>query len=1023
MLGSALPTIAQTVEHITSAITADTTWDSDTNDDGLLDKIYLIDFAISVKAAGLGTTWNEGDGKVTLTIEPGTVIAGTGTGIGETAVVGSLVVTRAGRLDAQGTVNNPIVFTSVLEAESRYGIDIDGDEYVNDLALSPATDGGEWGGVILLGTAPINFVSGGVNVGERSIEGFPAGASADILYGGSSPNDDSGILRYVRIEFGGYEFAPNEEINGLTLGGVGCGTTVEYVEVVGNTDDGFEFFGGTLNTKHLVSFFNQDESFDLDQGHSGTHQFWFALQSRNSDNGSEADGGDGDTKTLLPLTNTKIYNATYIGGGAASNNGTANDGFRLKDNFAGQFHNSIFHDFGGNSIRIDDASTAAQVGVNLNFTNNVWGSFAAAGTQGQTAAADALLAQSGNTAVGTNPGFISLQRSSAGEIVSVDPRPVAGGAAWGTVTDGGLCTANYRGAFGSENWTQTWTYASCNGYVASCWIPDHSITVEHVTSAITANTTWDSDTNDDGRVDKIYLIDSAISVKAAGLGTSWNPGDAKVTLTIEPGTVIAGTGTGIGETAVVGSLVVTRAGRLDAQGTVTNPIIFTSVLEAESRYGIDIDGDEYVNDLALSPATDGGEWGGVILLGTAPINFASGGVNVGERSIEGFRAGASADILYGGSSPTDDSGILRYVRIEFGGYEFAPNEEINGLTLGGVGSGTTVEYVEVVGNTDDGFEFFGGTLSTRHLVSFFNQDESFDLDQGHSGTHQFWFAVQSQNSDNGSEADGGDGDTKTLLPLTDTKIYNATYIGGGALSNGGSANDGFRLKDNFAGQFHNSIFHDFGGNSVRIDDASTAAQVGAGLCFTNNIWGSFATAGTQGQTAAADALLAQLGNTAVGTDPALSAYWRTVAGEMVALDPRPSEASVAWGNSLLQGAPTQVAYRGAFGDSDWTRTWTYMSNYGYIEPCFGQFEIPAATFVVKGGGGLKITGVSLSGVNMTISFDAEVGKTYQVKHSVNIQSGFGEVGGASKTATSTAEAITFAVPGGPVGLFLIEEQP
>ncbi|MBK1834205.1 hypothetical protein [Roseibacillus ishigakijimensis] len=1010
--------LAVTVEKVSGDITEDTTWDSDTNDDGVVDKIYFFDSAVAVKTADYGDGWTAGGEKVTLTIEPGTVIAGTGSDAGSSgAQVGSLLVTRSGMIDARGEENCPIIFTSASEAEYRYGVDVDGDDFVVDVPNDPVFDGGEWGGVILLGNAPINFTSGSTNVGETSIEGFPAGSSADIVFGGEIADDSSGIMEYVRIEFGGFEFDSNEEINGLTMGGVGSGTTLRYIEVVGNTDDGFEYFGGTVNTSHLVSFFNQDESFDLDQGHQGTHQFLFAVQSTLSDNGTEADGGDGDEKGLEPFTLAKFYNVTYIGGGEESSAGNA---FRLKENFAGQFHNSIFTDYKGAVIRMDDQLTEDQVGVNLNFTNNLFGSFGATATGDNASGGDALLAQSGNTAINTDPELLGLVRGSEGDVVSVDPRPALTSPAYGSaLTQGGLWAANYRGAFGDENWARTWTYMSENGYLAESFIPNQfnrQVTVEHVAGDITADTTWDSDTNGDGLVDKIYFLDSAVAVKDAsyGDGGSWSEGGNKVTLTIKPGTVIAGTGSDAGSSgAQVGAVVVTRAGRIQAQGTANNPIIFTSASEAEYRYGVDVDGDDFVVDTAGDPAVDGGEWGGVILLGSAPINFTSGSANVGETSIEGFPAGSSADIVYGGSSPTDDSGILEYVRIEFGGFEFDVNEEINGLTMGGVGSGTTVRFVEVVGNTDDGFEYFGGTVDTSHLVSFFNQDESFDLDQGHQGRHQFLFAVQSTLSDNGTEADGGDGDDKTLTPLTSAQFYNVTYVGGG--EEGPSGNNGFRLKDNFAGQFHNSIFTDFGGAAVRMDDQTTANQVGVNLCFQHNVFGAFVGGATTGDNAAdAATLLAQAGNSAVGTDPQLSLLVRTD-GEVSAIDPRPALAGPAWGTTLLDGAPTEVDYRGAFGTSNWAHTWTYMSNHGYFNPSFEELSTPEATVVVKGdeAAGIEIVSCGMGEVAGTfdITFTTSADATYKVTGSLDLN-GFPTEIETGIAGTGSEVTVTVDIPGG-----------
>lgn len=987
-------------------ITADTTWDSDTNDDGVIDQIYFMDEAVTVKDSSYTSfsAWDTaGRPKVTLTIEPGTVIAGSGSGAGTTgAEVGALLVSRAGRVNAAGTAAKPIIFTSASQAEFLYGLDIDGDSFTNTFKPDPVLDGGEWGGVILLGSSVVNNVSGSANTGEKSIEGFPAGSSLDIVYGGGlTPvgDDDSGVLRYVRIEFGGFKFDEDDEINGLTMGGVGSGTEIEYVEVVGNTDDGFEWFGGTVNTKHLVSFFNQDESFDLDEGHQGTHQFLFAVLSSKSDNATEADGGNGDDKTLKPFTLSKFYNATYIGAGEGGKLGTS--AFRLKENHGGQYHNSIFTEFPEWLMRVDDADTIAQqTSGTLAFQNNIWGSFglnpggAGVDTEAESTpqedAENALLAGSGNTAVGTTAPFALFARAS-GEASKIDPRPVLGSSAWGgTLSQGGLCAANYRGAFGTENWAKSWTYMSENGYLVSSFDVPKALTIIDVSGTdITANTTWDSDTDDDGVVDTIYFMDEAVTVKDPSYTSfaAWDSAERpKVTLTIEPGTVIAGSGSGAGTTgAEVGALLITRAGRIDAQGTANNPIVFTSASQAEFLYGCDIDGDSFVNTFKPDPVLDGGEWGGVILLGTAQVNNVSGSANTGEKSIEGFPAGSTLDIVYGGGlSPEngDDSGVMRFVRIEFGGFKFDEDDEINGLTMGGVGSTTDLSYIEVVGNTDDGFEWFGGTVNTKYLVSFANQDESFDIDEGHDAKHQFLFALMSTLSDNGTEADGGNGDDKTLAPLTTGMLYNATYVGGGEAGKLGTS--AFRVKENHAGQYHNSIFTEFPEWLMRVDDADTIAQQEAGiLCFSHNIWGSFGlnAGGSQTDTEAEstaqedaeDALLAGLGNTATGTDPQLSVFVRT-ADEVSTIDPRPSLDGPAWGSNLLDGAPMEVDFRGAFGTENWAQTWTYLSNNGYFEPCFIEDQdIPTASIVVKAGEGIEITSTVVLGngdVEITVVGDA-----------------------------------------------------
>lgn len=216
----------------------------------------------------------------TLTIEPGTVIKG------EKVSKGSLIVEPGGKIMAQGTVDKPIVFTSDQPKGSR--------SY------------GDWGGLILCGNAPTN------NSGTPQIEGGPR-----TTYGGSDAEDNSGVVKYVRIEFAGYPLEPNKEINGLTFGGVGRGTTIEYVQVSFCGDDSFEWFGGTVNAKHLIAYKGWDDEFDTDYGFSGKLQFLLGVRDpkhadTSKSNGFESDN-DADGSKNGPLTTPIFSNVTLIG--------------------------------------------------------------------------------------------------------------------------------------------------------------------------------------------------------------------------------------------------------------------------------------------------------------------------------------------------------------------------------------------------------------------------------------------------------------------------------------------------------------------------------------------------------------------------------------------------------------------------------------------------------------------------------------------------------------------------------------
>lgn len=272
-----------------------TTWTSN--------NIYLLDGFVFV---------NEGQ---TLTIEPGTVVKGK-SGQGENA--SALIVARGGLIIAEGTAEKPIIFTA--EAD-----DLDGS--VANL------DDGLWGGLIILGKATLNTVPG-----EQQIEGIPKTEPRGV-YGGNNDNDNSGILRYISIRHGGTDIGEGNEINGLTLGAVGSQTTLEYIEVFANRDDGVEIFGGAPRLKNIVVAFCGDDSFDYDQGYHGTGQFWLAIQGFDrGDRLAEHDGGT-DPETGTPYSIPIIYNVTYFGRGEDAGKRI----ITFRDNAGGHYANSIFY--------------------------------------------------------------------------------------------------------------------------------------------------------------------------------------------------------------------------------------------------------------------------------------------------------------------------------------------------------------------------------------------------------------------------------------------------------------------------------------------------------------------------------------------------------------------------------------------------------------------------------------------------------------------------------------------------------
>lgn len=262
--------------RITANITENTTWKSG--------NVYILGGRITVMNG------------VTLTIEPGVIIKGeAGTGANATA----LLVARGAKIMAEGTAAKPIIFTSV--ADEIMPEDITAGNFGSP-NLDPDING-LWGGLIVLGKAPISASNESGDVSEVQIEGIPT-SDLNGLYGGNVPNDNSGVIKYVSIRHGGANIGSGNEINGLTLGGVGSGTVIENVEVVANQDDGIEWFGGSVNVKNAVVWNAGDDAIDTDQSWSGTLDNFVVIAPGNHN--FELDGPEGSMKAGHTIQNGTV---------------------------------------------------------------------------------------------------------------------------------------------------------------------------------------------------------------------------------------------------------------------------------------------------------------------------------------------------------------------------------------------------------------------------------------------------------------------------------------------------------------------------------------------------------------------------------------------------------------------------------------------------------------------------------------------------------------------------------------------
>ena len=492
-----------------------------------------------------------------------------------------------------------------------------------------------------------------------------------------------------------------------------------------------------------------------------------------------------------------------------------------------------------------------------------------------------------------------------------------------------------------------------------------------VSTNITTDTTW-------GLAGSPYILQGPIFVKDGAI------------LTIDPGVVVRGQPRNNPQRP--GSLVVTRNGQIDAEGTASAPIIFTTAAVDVNDDGVADGGEDGAQDqftrftgteafLDASPATtrldplnDEGYanlslWGGVVVLGNATINRNEPGstLNAGEAYIEGIDP-QSGDGVFGGNDDADNSGIIKYVSIRHAGDEIDEANELNGLTLAGVGSGTTVDYVDIYCNFDDGVEIFGGAVNPKHLSLTYIGDDALDIDQGYHGDVQFVFVVMtnftqsdgthygSKSGDKACEWDGDDWDEGSTVqekweylvvdgndkpdPFSRARVFNMTVVGSS------SANKGqIHMRHGFSGWLANSIVVNTGTKNplyVQTDssrngeigydvadneaaaDLSTWAGLGAGSIIFSDVPPTFPVSGSL-----EEAVLLNGGNNYFNpTGFSLRGEDQSYTGNLT-LNPRPNASTYMVNLIPVPSGLTTVAYRGAFPVNTllslWTTGWTAIN--------------------------------------------------------------------------------------------------
>ena len=579
----------------------------------------------------------------TLNIEPGVRIVAQ-----YDDVVDYILVKQGAKINAVGTQSAPIVMTSEQE------------------------EPGAWGGIHICGRAHTNAEGG---QGSSEIGG--------AAYGGNDDSDNSGTLRYVRVEYTGYAFDEEHEANGISFYGVGNGTTVDHCQAYKGSDDGFEFFGGAVNVSNMVVTDCSDDSFDWTEGWNGTATNLIAVQESEDVLGYdcdcliEADNNENNFQSK-PVANPTLENLLLIG------NGADGQGVRLRR---------------GTYVKMNNAQICGK-GLPLVVESEETENALLNGTEGAGISNTSL---SGN--ISSEKGIYTAKEFLAD----------------GNKTFQSISYPTYADIAAACPWIEGWT----REWGASASQEETEILSGTITSdvTLTANTTY--------RLNGAYTIEEG------------------ATLNIPEGVRIVSI-----YDDVVDYILVKQGAKINAVGTAENPIVMTAELE------------------------EAGAWGGIHICGRAHTN-AEGGQGSSE-------IGGAA---YGGNNDADNSGTLQYVRLEYTGYAFDEEHEANGISFYGVGNGTTVDHCVAYKGSDDGFEFFGGSVNVSNMVVISCSDDSFDWTEGWNGKGTDLVAYQEPQETLGYDCDclieaDNNGDNFDAAPVAHPTLNNLILVGNGKDSQG-----------------------------------------------------------------------------------------------------------------------------------------------------------------------------------------------------------------------------------------------
>lgn len=710
-------------------------------------------------------------------------------------VVDLLVVSRGSELNAVGSDTNPIIFTSMPD-------------FVDDLLPNGTGNTGDWGGLVINGFASLNEcgVDNGALPGVGDPNCIQEGEGGSGVFGGNEDTDSSGNFQFIRVQHGGFQFTPDNELNSVALQGVGNGTIFQFIQVHDGADDGFEWFGGTVDASNLIVTGAGDDSFDWTDGWTGSAQFLLAVQNPGDDNGIE---GDNETPfDAMPRSNPQISNMTLIGGG----DGTSGEGILLRVGTDANIANAIVTNF-SQGFEFDNGGDPGTVIPTVNSTIVAGNGDNLVDSEAIFAAGDNNVEGAGVTLDGVLPGPAEIAA------VSVSPE---------TIDAAFDADADFVGAFSPTDpftafpvgWTVPGSIPGVEPAPAECPAgtvvdvtdapSDFPGRSEALTCVLATNIVGDVTLT----AGNLYRLDGTISV---GIDLGSDPAAPAASgqrgvLTIEPGVTIFGDCNGDGAqcgSGVVDLLVVSRGSELDVNGSSIAPVVLTSRLDLESGGGV-------------RSAT--GEIGGIAINGRAPLNECDTGA-IGDVDCEQEGEGGSG--FFGGATPDDTSGSINFMQIRYAGFQFTPDNELNALALQGVGSGTDLDFIQILNGADDGVEWFGGTASASHVVVTGAGDDSLDWTDGWSGTVQFAIVAQNPGDDNGIE---GDNETPfDVLPRSRPFMTNMTFIGGGD----GASGEGVLLRVGTGGTVANTVVTQFS-QGVEFDDQGSDVPTVASIAVSEN---------------------------------------------------------------------------------------------------------------------------------------------------------------------------------------------